>query len=90
MGLLDTVALFGTVAFAAPMALVGIDFLWNGRTLAGVAFLAVAAGFVAGQQYGLPAVKRRLANSALDAASDAIGMDDEEPTERDDPATPRE
>ena len=69
MGLLDTVALFGTVALATPMALIGVDFLWSGRTIEGVAFLAIAAGFVLAQQYGLPAAKRRLAGSAIDAVA---------------------
>lgn len=79
MGLLDTVALFGTVALAAPIALVGVDFLVSGRPLAGGAFLAVAAGLVAGQHYGVPSVKRRLAGRALDAvASDESSADEEE------------
>lgn len=87
MGVFDTIAFVGTFALAAPMALVGVDFLWNGRPLAGVAFLALAFGFVAGQQYGLPAVKRRLADSATEAVTDVVGADTEASTEWDDQTT---
>ena len=68
MGLLDTAALFGTVALALPIALLGIEFLAGGR-IEGAAFLAVAAGLVVGQHYALPSIKRRLAGSAVDAVT---------------------
>ena len=48
MNLLDTLALFGTVAIAAPIALLGIEFLVDGRAVLGVGFLAIAAALVVG------------------------------------------
>ena len=51
MNVLDTVALFGAAALAAPVGLLGVEFLVGGRTLAGAAFLAVAAGLVVGVLY---------------------------------------
>ncbi len=51
MNLLDTVALFGAAALAAPVGLLGVEFLADGRTLAGVGFLAVAGGLVVGVLY---------------------------------------
>ncbi|PSQ15037.1 hypothetical protein BRD02_07665 [Halobacteriales archaeon QS_8_69_73] len=51
MNVLDTVALFGAAALAAPVGLLGVEFLVGGRTAAGVGFLAVAAGLVVGVLY---------------------------------------
>jgi len=51
MNLLDTLALFGAAALAAPIGLLGAEFLAGGRTLAGVGFLAVAVGLVLGVLY---------------------------------------
>ena len=51
MNVLDTVALFGAAALAAPVGLLGVEFLVGGRTAAGVGFLAVAAGIVVGVLY---------------------------------------
>lgn len=48
MNVLDTLTLFGTVALAAPIGLLGAEFLVGGRPLAGIGFLAVAAALVAG------------------------------------------
>ena len=48
MNLLDTLALFGAAALAAPIGLLGLEFLVGGRTLIGVGFLAVAAALVVG------------------------------------------
>jgi len=48
MKLLDTLALFGTVALAAPIGLLGIEFLVGSRPIAGAGFLAVAIALVAG------------------------------------------
>ena len=51
MDVLDTLALFGAAALATPIGLLGIEFLVDGRTLAGAAFLAVSGGLVAGVLY---------------------------------------
>ncbi|WP_254838913.1 DUF7533 family protein [Natronomonas marina] len=51
MNVLDTLALFGAAALAAPIGLLGVEFLVGGRTLAGVGFLAVAAGLLVGMVY---------------------------------------
>ncbi|WP_299233892.1 DUF7533 family protein [Natronomonas sp.] len=48
MNVLDTLTLFGTVALAAPIGLLGAEFLVGDRPLAGIGFLAVAAALVAG------------------------------------------
>lgn len=51
MNLLDTVALFGAAALAAPIGLLGVEFLVDGRTLLGAGFLAVAVALVLGIVY---------------------------------------
>ena len=51
MDLLDTLALFGAAALAAPIGLLGVEFLVGGRTLVGVGFLAIAAALVVGIIY---------------------------------------
>ena len=53
MNLLDTLALFGAAALAAPIGLLGVEFVVGGRTLVGVAFLAIAAGMVLVEKYVL-------------------------------------
>ncbi len=66
MGLIDTATLFGTVALALPIAILGVEFVADGR-IEGIAFVAIAIGLLVGQQYALPTIKRRLAGSAIDA-----------------------
>jgi hypothetical protein len=51
MDLLDMLALFGAAALAAPIGLLGVEFVVGGRTLVGVAFLAIAAALVVGIIY---------------------------------------
>jgi hypothetical protein len=51
MDLLDTLALFGAAALAAPIGLLGVEFLVGGRTLPGVGFLAIAVALVVGIVY---------------------------------------
>jgi len=51
MNVLDTLALFGAVALAAPIGLLGVEFLIDGRTLVGAAFLAVSGALVLGVLY---------------------------------------
>ena len=65
MNLLDTLTLFGTVALAAPIGLLGIEFLIGGRTAVGLGFLAVALALVAGG-YFRPSVKSILAGTATE------------------------
>lgn len=68
MNLLDTLALFGTVALAAPIGLLGVEFLVGGRTGAGVGFLAVALALVAGG-YFRPSLKSIVAGQVADVAT---------------------
>ena len=68
MNLLDTLALFGTVALAAPIGMLGVEFLVGGRTGAGVGFLAVALALVAGG-YFRPSLKSIVAGTAADVAT---------------------
>lgn len=51
MNLLDTLALFGAAALAAPIGLLGVEFLADGKVLLGGGFLAVAIALVAGVVY---------------------------------------
>ncbi|CCQ35390.1 uncharacterized protein Nmlp_1180 [Natronomonas moolapensis 8.8.11] len=80
MELLDTLALFGTVALAAPIGLLGAEFLVGGRTVSGVGFLAVALALVAGG-YFRPSPKSIVAGRVADAATTDGG---DEPARADD------
>ena len=80
MKLLDTLALFGTVVLAAPIGLLGVEFLVGGRTVAGVGFLAVALALVAGG-YFRPSLKSIVAGRVADVATtdggdETAGSDD--------------
>ncbi len=78
MNLLDTLTLFGTVALAAPIGLLGVEFLLGGRTIAGMGFLAVAIALVAGG-YFRPSLKGVLAGTVTGVATgDEHGDADEE------------
>ncbi len=46
----ELIGLAGTVVFAIPVALLGLDFLASGEPL-GLAFLAIAAGMVLAEEY---------------------------------------
>ena len=50
-GLIGLVQLAATLVLAVPVALLGLQFLTRGETLAGVAFLAIAAGMVLVEEY---------------------------------------
>lgn len=51
-GIIDTVKLAGTLVFAIPAALAGLDFLFvRGETLTGVALIGLAIGLVAIQHW---------------------------------------
>lgn len=50
-GILGTIQLAVALAFAFPVALLGLDFLSRGQTLVGVGFLVVAVGMVAIEEY---------------------------------------
>jgi len=65
VNILDTLTLFGTVALAAPIGLLGIEFLVGGRTAVGIGFLAVALALVAGG-YFRPSVGSILAGTATE------------------------
>jgi hypothetical protein len=65
MDLLDTLTLFGTVALAAPIGLLGVEFLVGGRTVAGVGFLAIALALVAGG-YFRPSVRSIVTGTVTD------------------------
>jgi len=52
-GILDLVGLAATLVFAVPVALLGLRFLSGGEPLVGAAFLAIAAGMVAIEEYVL-------------------------------------
>lgn len=51
MGILNTLGLVVTLAFALPVALLGIQFLLTGRTVFGVALCVVAVLMVVVKQY---------------------------------------
>ncbi len=77
MNLLDTLTLFGTVALAAPIGLLGFEFLLDGRMIAGGGFLAVALALVAGG-YFRPSLKGILASTVTEATSEPEeGIDEE-------------
>lgn len=76
MGLIDTVALVGTLVLALPIAMLGVEFVVGGRTLEGVGFLVVAVALVGGQHYlGTPGLKRRVADVVLDRFADGDADD---------------
>jgi hypothetical protein len=52
-GIIGLVQLAATLVLAVPVALLGLQFLTRGEALAGVAFLAIAAGMVAIEEYVL-------------------------------------
>ena len=64
MNLLDTLALFGTVAIAAPIGLLGVEFLLGGRPAAGAGFLAIALALVGGG-YFTPSLKGIVADTVV-------------------------
>ena len=50
-GIIGTIKLAGTLVFALPIGLLGLQFLWNGRTALGGGFVAVAVLMVVLQEY---------------------------------------
>jgi hypothetical protein len=50
-GIIDTIKLAGTLVFALPVGLLGLQFLLDGRTLLGGGFVAIAVLMVALQEY---------------------------------------
>jgi hypothetical protein len=65
MNLLDTITLFGTAVLAAPIGLLGVEFLLRGRPIVGGGFLAVAVGLVAGSHFK-PSLKGMIADTVVD------------------------
>jgi hypothetical protein len=73
MNLLDTVALFGTVVLAAPIGLLGVEFLLEGRPILGGGFLAIAVALVAGGYF-----KPSLGGIVADTVAGAVVKDPED------------
>lgn len=69
MDLIDTLTLFGTVALAGPIGLLGAEFLLGNRPVAGVGFLAVAVALVAGGYYR-PSIKGIVAGRVAETVGD--------------------
>ena len=78
MDLLDTLALFGTVVLAAPIGLLGIEFLFEGRSLAGVGFVLVAVALLVGSHF-----RPSLSGIAVDTVSDAVTDEEDGGTYKD-------
>lgn len=65
MGIIDTLTLAGAVILATPIAMLGVEFVAEGRLVVGLGFLAVAAALVLGEHYvGLPGVDDGLSRVA--------------------------
>lgn len=75
MNLLDTLTLFGTVVLAAPIGLLGVEFLFEGRLIVGAGFLFVAFALVAGG-YFKPSLKGIVAGTVVDVTTDDPAVDD--------------
>jgi hypothetical protein len=69
MNLVDTLTLFGTVVLAAPIGLLGVEFLLGGRSIVGAGFLAIAAALVVGS-YFRPSLKGIVADTVTDAVEE--------------------
>jgi hypothetical protein len=65
-GIIGTVALFGTVVFAVPVAFIGLDFLLDGKTATGAGFLAAAVLMVVVEEWAM-----KPTDVATDVAADA-------------------
>ncbi|PSQ01423.1 hypothetical protein BRC94_04110 [Halobacteriales archaeon QS_5_70_17] len=50
-GIVGTLQLLGTVVLAAPLALLGVQFLLSGRELTGALFVVLAAAMIALEEY---------------------------------------
>jgi len=50
-GIIGTLGLLGTLVFAIPVAMLGVDFLASGQSTLGLAFVAVAVLMVAVEEY---------------------------------------
>ena len=69
MNLLDTVSLFGMAVLAAPIGLLGAEFLLGGRLALGAGFLTIAGALLAGG-YFRPSLKGIVADTVVDVAAD--------------------
>lgn len=76
MNLFDTITLFGTVVLGAPIGLLGVEFLLEGRLVAGAGFLAVSIALVAGG-YFRPSLKGIVADTVLGVATPDGDRDEE-------------
>ena len=69
MDLIDTLTLFGAVALAGPIGLLGVEFILGDRPIAGVGFLAVAVALVVGG-YFRPSIKGIVAGGLAETVQD--------------------
>jgi hypothetical protein len=76
MNLLDTLTLFGTVVLGAPIGLLGVEFLFEGRLIAGAGFLAISIALVVGG-YFRPSLKGIVADTVADVATSDGDRDEE-------------
>jgi len=83
MNLLDTLALFGTVAIAAPIGLLGIEFLLEGRPVVGAGFLVIAVGLVV-VGYFTPSLKGIVADTVVGTVVKEPDEDGKADEDRDD------
>ncbi|MCQ4334538.1 hypothetical protein KM295_13855 [Natronomonas sp. F2-12] len=81
MNLLDTIGLFGTVVLAAPIGLLGVEFLLGDRPIVGAGFLVIAVALVAGG-YFRPSLKGIVADTVADVAVKAPDDGDEGDADR--------
>lgn len=76
MSIVDTITLAGALVLALPIGMLGVEFLFTGRPVAGVGFVAVAAALVLGQYYLEPDVKGRIAGGIVDRVVPDEGGDE--------------
>ncbi|WP_135533841.1 MULTISPECIES: hypothetical protein [Halostella] len=75
-GIIDTLQLGATLLFAIPIAYVGADFLFSGRTLFGAGFLAIAVLMVLAEEY--LTTPGDLTGKAAEKAVGAVAKDEDE------------
>ena len=76
-GIIGTVTMFGTVAIAATVAFMGIDFLLSGKRTLGAGFLLLAVVMVLVEEYVITPGDVP-AKVAEEAAGAVVDVDDED------------
>jgi len=79
-GIIGQLQLLGTVVLAAPVALLGADFLLSGKPVAGVGFLVFAVLMVAVEEY-ITKPTDVATDAAKEAASAVVETPDDESSE---------